>query len=69
MHKRRRKQSPVVQLVGNKPKTKKTSKEDPGPGFLMDLGPSNSLRGVGLIQLLGNPKSKGQECRAHDKLR
>jgi hypothetical protein len=69
MHERCRKQSPVVQLAGNRPKRKKTSKKDPGPGFLMDLGSSNSLRGVGLIQLLGNPKSKGQECRAHDKLR
>jgi hypothetical protein len=48
---------------------KTSKKRDPGPVFLMDLGSSNSLRGVGLIQLLRNPKSKGQERRAHDKLR
>ena len=33
----------------------------------MDLGSSNSLRGVGLIQLLRNPKSKGQGRKAHNK--
>jgi hypothetical protein len=37
------------------------------PKHMLDPGSSNNLRGVGLIQLLQNPKSNGQEHVVHHK--
>lgn len=48
-------------------KTRDSARSDPGPRFLMDLGPSRCLRGVGLIQVHHKPKSKGQGRKAHHK--